>query len=248
MVNTCVLTGYGINADRELEEAFILAGSETERIHLEDLIANPSILDNFQILAVPGGFSFGDHLSSGLVFASMVKEHLTPAIEKFKADGKLIIGICNGFQVLVKLGILPGRRKEPEVSLVHNDSGIFQDSWIQATINSESPCVWTQGLSELDLPIRHGEGKFVSGTEEALDSLERENLIVVRYQGENPNGSQRDIAGICDPSGKVFGLMPHPEAWIHATQHPQWRRRKLRGDGAGLQFFKNGVEAAKKLL
>ena len=242
---TCVITGFGINADEELAHAFQVAGADAERVHVSDLIERPALVGSYRILAFPGGFSFGDHLGSGMVFAHLFRRHLKPALESFAAAGGLVIGICNGFQVLVKMGVLPNLSGtwEPEVSLVHNDSGRFEDRWVRVTFDRASPCPWTRGLDSMDLPVRHGEGKLVVKSAAVLDRLESGHLVALRYI-DNPNGSVHDVAGICDPTGRIFGLMPHPEAFIRAENHPEWTRGGVRA-GEGLAIFENGVRAAR---
>ena len=252
VVRTCVVTGYGINADNELRLAFELAGSEAKRVHIRDLIEHPSSLRQFHIVAFPGGFSFGDHLGSGLVFAGLFKRHLRTELESFLEAGKLIIGICNGFQVLVKMGVLPNTAGDwtPQVTLIHNAEGLFEDSWVRVGFDG-GPCVWTTGIEEMDVPIRNGEGRFVADSPAVLDDLEGRGLIAVRYKGRNPNGSQADVAGITDPSGRILGLMPHPEAFLYPENHPTWtRHRSSDGEafGEGLRIFRNGVDYAREHL
>jgi phosphoribosylformylglycinamidine synthase len=251
-----VLGGYGFNADAELAEAFRLAGARPERLHLADLLAEPERLLRARILAFPGGFSFGDHLGSGQVVALLCRRGLRKAIGRFVADGGLVIGICNGFQALTKMGVLPDRDGDwgREVSLVHNASGLFIDDWCPVRFEESSRCLWTRGLPARMLPVRHGEGRFVGRDEAVLDALEAEGLVALRYAaadgGEldhrgrpaNPNGSRRSIAGICDPSGRVLGLMPHPEAFLLPENHP-FRRRG--GESPGLDLFERGVAAAR---
>jgi phosphoribosylformylglycinamidine synthase subunit PurQ / glutaminase len=257
-VKACIITGFGINADYELHQAFRMAGAEATLIHITDIIEKSKLLEDFHILAFPGGFSYGDHLGSGKVFATLFKKHLKSALEEFIAAGKLVIGICNGFQVLVKMGILPNLEGgwKQEVSLIHNDSGKFEDRWVLLKTNPASPCVWTQGLDELEFPVRHGEGKFVILSPTLRRRIESDNLMVIRYAsasgGEpgypaNPNGSIMDIAGICDPSGRVFGLMPHPEAFLIPENHPRWTCEKIL-DSDGLLLFENGVEYIKNTI
>ncbi len=250
----CVITGFGINADAELARAFEMAGAEAVRTHVADLIDKPELLPGFRILAFPGGFSFGDHLGSGKVFATLFRRSLGRQMTRFLADGGLAIGICNGFQVLVKMGLLPdasgaGRQ---EVSLVHNDSGRYEDRWVKVRFEPGSRCLWTRGLREMDVPVRHGEGKFITGAPGQMAELEQGGLIALRYASrsggeprypEDPNGSEGHVAGICDPSGRVLGLMPHPEAFIRSQNHPDWTARSVEPDG--LQIFRNGVKAAK---
>lgn len=241
-VEVCVIGGYGINADCELADAFSHLGARVTRVHLNDLIANPGQLDEMQILAFPGGFSFGDHLGAGLVFAARFRGTLGPAIDAFLARGGLAIGICNGFQILVKMGILPNLSGDetPEVSLIHNESGRFVDEWVEIDFDPESPSVWTRGLEPMEVPIRHGEGRFVTKDRNVLDEIERRHLGAVRYRGTNPNGSTASIAGICDPTGRVIGLMPHPEAFLHPENHPRWRRERIT-HAAGLDLLEAGI-------
>ena len=240
-----IIGGYGFNADAELAEAFHLAGASIERLHVADLVADPGRLGGARMLAFPGGFSFGDHLGSGQVLALLCRRTLRPAIEAFVADGGLVLGVCNGFQVLVRMGILPNRDGAwgREASLIQNESGRFIDGWFPVAFEAGSRCVWTKGLAERLLPVRHGEGRYIARDAVALDALESEGLVAARYSGSSPNGSERAIAGICDPSGRVFGLMPHPEAFLLRENHPS-RRRPTR-DESGIGLFENGVKAAR---
>jgi phosphoribosylformylglycinamidine synthase subunit PurQ / glutaminase len=244
-IKALVLGGYGFNADAELAEALRLAGALPERLHLADLIADPGLLRGARILAFPGGFSFGDHLGSGQVVALLCRRSLKPALEAFTADGGLVLGVCNGFQALVRMGILPNRDGQwgREVSLIQNESCRFIDGWYPVSFEAESRCVWTRGLAERLLPVRHGEGRFVGRDRATLEALEREGLVAVRYRGEGPNGSERGIAGICDPSGRVLGLMPHPEAFLVRENHPA--RRRACHDDPGIELFAKGVAAAR---
>lgn len=245
-VKAAVITGYGINADVELVNAFEMSGAEAQRLHINDLIENPQTLRDFHIAGFAGGFSFGDHMGSGLVYAHLFKKNLQQELDRFVDEGKLIIGICNGFQVLVKMGVLPNTRKDwtQEVSLIHNESGVFQDEWVTLEFNGESPCVWTKGLSDMEVPIRHGEGRFITDNAEVLSRLKEDNLLAIRYKGCNPNGSEEAVAGITDPTGRILGLMPHPEAFIHPENHPRWTREKIE-EAAGLKIFEKGVEYIK---
>ncbi len=245
-VKTCIITGYGINSDRDLANAFKMAGSEVEALHISDLIEKPEQLYNFQILGFPGGFSFGDHLGSGLVFAHLFKKNLRDSLQKFIDGGKLIIGICNGFQVLVKMGVLPNIEGswKPEVTLVHNEGGRFIDDWVKLTVKPESNSVWLKGIESIELPIRHGEGRFITADDKILNFITENNLDVLKYSGNNPNGSTADIAGISNKTGRILGLMPHPEAFIHPENHPLWSRKKIER-GFGLDIIKNGVDYFK---
>ncbi len=260
-----MLTGYGLNCDYETASALELAGAEVSPVHVNLLVGGQVKLDDFHLLAVIGGFSYADDHGAGVVLANRLATGLGDALTKFIADEKLIIGICNGFQVMVNLGLLPGFDQDyrsRRVALIANDCGNFQDRWVTLAVEPESRCVFTAGMETIDLPIRHGEGKFFA-PDEVLGRIEDQAQVAVRYaddqgrpaQGSwpaNPNGSLHDIAGICDPTGRVFGLMPHPEAHLHWTNHPAWTRRKealLRageplpqGPGPGVRIFQNGVQ------
>ncbi|NJD77462.1 MAG: phosphoribosylformylglycinamidine synthase I [Candidatus Methanoperedens sp.] len=255
-----ILTGYGINCDIETQNAFRLAGADAERVHLTDLINRTRKLEDFQILALPGGFSFGDDIASGKVLANMIKYNLGEEIQAFIDEGKLIIGICNGFQAMVKMGLLPAfndNYASQDVTLTFNDSGKFEDRWVYLKSNQKSKCIFTKGIDSVYLPVRHGEGKFVARNPQVLSGLKKGNHVVFRYvdrEGKsagypyNPNGSVDNIAGICDETGRVFGMMPHPEAFQHKTNHPRWTREELPEEGAGIAIFRNAVEYAKERL
>lgn len=253
-----VLTGYGINCDIETQHAFKLAGARAERVHINDLINGKERLSDYHILSFPGGFSFGDDIASGKVLANMVKYNIGEQIQEFIDLGKLILGICNGFQAMVKMGLLPGFNEDyatQEVTLTYNDSGRFEDRWVHLKANKISKCVFTKGIENIYLPVRHGEGKFVAKNPQVLEKLKRGNHIVFQYvdtEGKsagyphNPNGSVNNIAAICDKTGRVFGMMPHPEAFQHRTNHPGWTREELPEEGAGIAIFRNAVEYVKK--
>ena len=250
---TLVLTGFGINCDYETQYAFFTAGSNARMVHVNDLIERPEILSEFQILALPGGFSFGDDIASGKVLANKLRYRLGESLVSFLESDKLLIGICNGFQVLVRLGLLPDGHHGmgcQRVSLTYNDSGKFEDRWVNLKVENRIDCIFTRGVDRLELPVRHGEGKFMFDSAETLEQIERSGQVVLRYSTpdggscvypDNPNGSVNDIAGICDPSGRIFGLMPHPEAFMHRTQHPRWTRQKLPEQGQGMAIFRNAV-------
>ncbi len=261
MVRAIVLTGFGINCDEETAVAFERAGAKTERVHLNDLANDRPPLDEFHILAVPGGFSFGDDVASGRILANRLRYRLGPAMERFVADGKLAIGICNGFQVLVKMGLLPmsAGRIEQEVTLTHNDSNRYEDRWITLAKDPSTACVWLEGIDLMESPVRHGEGKFIPRDEALLKDMQKRGLIALRYVNRdgspaegvypvNPNGSVDDVAGICDPTGRIFGLMPHPEAYLEGTNHPRWTREGLKDEGDGLRIFQNAVAYAETHL
>ena len=256
--------GYGLNCDHETAHALNLAGAKAHRVHINALIDGDVTLDRFKILVFGGGFSWGDDHGAGVVQAVRMKNQIGDQILSFVARGNLVIGICNGFQVLVNLGLLPGLDGDYTarcVALTYNDCGNFRYDWVHLAVEADSPCIFTQGLSGLELPVRHGEGKFVAAPG-IMERLEAGRQVVLRYADEkgrpaagafpaNPNGSLADIAGICDPSGRVFGLMPHPEAYQHWTNHPDWTRLKDRcrragaslpeGPTPGLEVFRNAV-------
>jgi len=254
-----ILYGYGINCDNETQYGFELAGAEAEKVHVNQLISGERKLRDYQILAIPGGFSFGDDIGAGKVLATKIKYNLAAEFSEFIKKGKLIIGICNGFQVLVKLGILPGfngNYDRQEVTLTFNDSGRFEDRWVCLKINQKSKCIWTRGIERLYLPARHGEGKFVSREEKIRERLISQNRIVAQYMDDkgnlagypwNPNGSELNIAGICNETGRIFGLMPHPEAFLFPQNHPRWTREKIQ-EGEGLKIFKNAINFVKNKL
>jgi phosphoribosylformylglycinamidine synthase I len=258
-----VLYGYGLNCDYETAFALEKAGAEARRVHTTDLLETPGLLWDYHLLAVPGGFSWGDDHGAGVILALRLKLALGSALQEFIASGRLVLGICNGFQVLVNLGLLPGLPGRPEArlaALIPNDCGNFRDAWVHLRA-LPSACVFTQGLDYLELPIRHGEGKFYAAAE-VLAELADRGQIALKYATpdggpaagrfpDNPNGSLMDIAGICDATGRVLGLMPHPEAHISSLQHPTWTRTReawrRRGEpypeqvGAGLALFQNAI-------
>jgi len=264
-VKVLVLTGYGLNCDNETAYGFELAGASADRVHINSLIEGTATLDAYHIMVFTGGFSWGDDHGAGVVQAIRFKTRLGDQLIHFIHRGNLILGICNGFQTLVNLGLLPGTAgdyKSRSVALTVNDCGNFRDDWVDLKVNPSSPCVFTRGLDRLALPIRHGEGKFYAEAS-VLDRLFAKNQIVLQYAmpdgvpargtfPHNPNGSLRDIAGICDSTGRIFGLMPHPEAYNDPTNHPGWTRlkeeRKRAGgrfDSAptpGIRMLQNGVE------
>ena len=241
-----VLRAAGTNCDRETQFALEQAGFDAERVHVFRLMENPAALKAYQFLVIPGGFSYGDDVSAGKILANQMRHHLAGPLNEFLASGKLVLGICNGFQVMVKSGLLPWASVEPgsaqrDVTLAWNDSGRFEDRWVHLRGESDK-CVFLPKGEVIALPIAHGEGKFVPRDGDVLRRLGDDDQVAVRYidaEGRaggypvNPNGSVDDIAGICDPSGRAMGLMPHPERFIDITQHPCWTRGNItRGDGA----------------
>jgi len=253
-VKTLILRAPGTNCDAETAFAFQQAGAIASSVHINQLIRHEQRLSDYQILVIPGGFTYGDDISAGKVLANELKLKLGDDVQNFIGNGGLILGICNGFQVLVKAGILPrlpnGRRQS--ITLAANDSGNFECRWVYLKVNVNSPCLFTKGVDRLYLPVANGEGKVVTSAE-TLSDLN----IVLYYADEqgntsagypyNPNGSVGNIAGICDASGRIFALMPHPERYIRGSQHPRWTREGSREHGDGFQIFLNAVRWAKNL-
>jgi len=275
-VRALVLTGYGLNCDYETDFSLQLAGAHSERVHINELIPSEKsnarvTLDKYHILVLGGGFSWADDHGAGVIMASKLRYNIGEQIEKFIGEGKLIIGICNGFQALVNLGLLPGFDGDyhsRKVALTYNDSGNFVDRWVTLRAQENSVCIFTKGISTLELPVRHGEGKFYA-KKEIIDRLIKNNQVVIRYADEegrpaqgrwpfNPNGSLYDIAGVCDSTGRIFGVMPHPEAYNHYTNHPDWTRKKEElarmgkeietEEGEGITIFRNAVKYIRKNL
>jgi phosphoribosylformylglycinamidine synthase len=258
-VNAIVLRAAGTNCDEETAHAFELAGAAAERVHIFRLVEHPEELRSYQILAIPGGFTYGDDIAAGKILANELRFRLGSEVRRFIDDGKLVLGICNGFQVLVKAGLLPGWAGRQEVTLTWNDTGRYEDRWVHLRTEHGSPCVFTAGLEDriLYLPVAHAEGKFVTAGRGPLSRLNSRRQVVFRYvTGEggragypdNPNGSTEGIAGICDDTGRVLGLMPHPERCVSPLSHPRWTRGGLAGPGAGLQLFTNAVAYARRNL
>ncbi len=249
-VRTLILRAAGTNCDHETAFAFEKAGSEVDVAHVNELLRKERPLSSYQIMVVPGGFTYGDDISAGKILANELRLKLGEDIKRFVEGGGLILGICNGFQVLVKAGILPGSGAYGRLTLTGNDSGRFECRWVYLSVNQKSPCIFTRGISTMYLPVAHAEGKVVTWGEVLEDSN-----IVLRYADENgntqagyphnPNGSKDNIAGICDASGRVFALMPHPERFIRWTQHPRWTREPRREYGDGFRVFLNAVDWVK---
>ena len=250
-----ILDAPGINCDEETFYAIERAGGNPEYVMLSDIEREPKRLLNYKMLVFPGGFSYGDYLGAGKIIALIIKKRLKEALLKFIDNHGLIIGICNGFQIMVKSGLLPGNPYfgEQRVSLIENDSGRFEDRWVYLEVNKSSNCVFTKGIERLYLPVAHGEGKFVTD-KETLKELKDGNQIVIKYTGpngekgypHNPNGSMEGIAGICDPTGRIFGLMPHPERFIFNEHHPLWTRGES-FEPRGIKIFENAISYINEL-
>jgi phosphoribosylformylglycinamidine synthase len=265
-VRALVLTGFGLNCDLETAYSLELAGAAADRVHINTLIDGGVHLADYQIMAFGGGFSWGDDHGAGVLQAVRMRTNLGPQLLSFVANQGLVIGICNGFQTLVNLGLLPGfdgDYQNRSIALTYNDCGNFRDDWVHLKIDPQSPCIFTRGMAALDLPVRHGEGKIYAAPD-VIDRLMQARQVVMQYADDegnpaeglfphNPNGSLMDIAGVCDSTGRVFGLMPHPEAFNHWTNHPHWTReadvRRRRGQSAipeestpGIRIFENAVE------
>ncbi len=268
--NVLILRAPGTNCDRETAFAFETAGAATETLHVNRLLESPAVLDRFQVLCIPGGFSFGDDVAAGQILAVQMRRHLAGRLADFKAAGKLVLGICNGFQVIIKSGILlddepsqaDGHRGSP-ATLANNDSGKYEDRWVRLGVAGDK-CVFLRGIEHMYLPVAHGEGKFIARDAAALARLEAAGQLPLRYVPlarngngtqyttpstkcdhlpfpDNPNGSMADVAGVCDATGRVLGLMPHPERHLDPTHHPRWTRGEGGPVGDGLQVFVNAV-------
>jgi phosphoribosylformylglycinamidine synthase len=252
-----IIRTAGTNCDGETKAAFELAGAVADRVHINRLISGDVRLADYQILAIPGGFSYGDDIASGRILANELKNKLGDQLRSFALAGKPVIGVCNGFQVLVKMGLLPDEKSfQQTTTLTFNDSDKFECRWVALKTEKQkgrkTRCLWAEDLPDvIDLPVAHGEGKFVAATREKLAELEQAGQVVFRYSDSlypyNPNGSLNNIAGICNKKGNVFGLMPHPERFVDPTQHYAWTRRgKLDQPGAGLAVFQNAVAFVRK--
>lgn len=250
-----VLRAPGANCDLETDYAFQLAGAEAVRVHVNRLIESSALLDGYQILCLPGGFSYGDDIAAGRILASQLQLHLRDAVARFHAAGKLVLGVCNGFQALMRTGFLfseAAAAGAPPATLTYNERGRFEDRWVRLERRPGVDCVFLADIERMYLPVAHGEGKIVFRDPVARTELEAAGQLVLRYarlDGEpgpapfpdNPNGSELDVAGMCDATGRILGLMPHPERHVDPTQHPQWTRRDKQPAGDGLQLFRNAV-------
>ena len=239
----------------ETEYALNLVGFDAERVHINRFAGGEKSLGDYEIILIPGGFSYGDDVAAGVIMANEITRKLVDSFGEFIEKGKLIMGICNGFQVLVRSGLLPFGLKNNDVKKAHsvtlttNDSGLFEDRWVNLKAEKESPCVFTNGLKELIyLPVAHAEGNFQVRSPETIKKIEENHQVVFRYATpdggeptypENPNGSAGNIGGICDPTGRIFGMMPHPERYLHRINHPRWTREDLPEEGDGVALFRN---------
>jgi phosphoribosylformylglycinamidine synthase I len=252
-----ILRAPGTNADQETAFAFETAGGETDTLHINRLLENKRLFAEYQILCIPGGFSYGDDLAAGRILGSQLRCHLEAELREFKEAGKLILGICNGFQILTKSGVLlddvtgSDGTRGPAATLTTNDSGRYEDRWVWLQNNSPK-CVFFAGIESMYLPVAHAEGKFVPRDERVLAELTAAGQVALRYRPapgkgeqiaypENPNGAIANVASICDPTGRVCGLMPHPERHIDRTHHPRWTRGEGSEHGDGLKVFQNAV-------
>jgi phosphoribosylformylglycinamidine synthase I len=248
-----ILRAAGTNCDIETRFALELAGAFAERVHINRLFAGEVDLDEYQITVIPGGFTYGDDIGAGRILANQLRYRLGESLAHFIDQGRLLLGICNGMQVLVKAGLLPrleGKLRQ-EITLTFNDSGKFEDRWVHLQPDPAAVCVFTRGMDRLiTLPVAHAEGKVVPSSDQMLSRMEEAGLVAVRYvtpEGDlpsypdNPNGSVGNVAGLCDVTGRVFGLMPHPERYVHPTQHPRWTHRGLDHEPDGIAFFRNAV-------
>ncbi|HEY1600845.1 MAG TPA: phosphoribosylformylglycinamidine synthase I [Pirellulales bacterium] len=253
---TLILRAPGTNCDVETAYAFERAGASPTTLHVNRALENPRLLDEFQILCIPGGFSYGDDVAAGRIFGNQIRHHLAEQLRAFHSAGKLVLGICNGFQILLRSGILfpdLGTADDPPATLAWNDSGKFEDRWVRVTVTGKN-CVFFRGIESMYVPVAHAEGKFVPRDAQTLAALEARGQVVMRYAAaegthasterypDNPNGSVAGIAGVCDATGRVCGFMPHPERHIDRTQHPRWTRGEGSPEGDGLRLFRNAVE------
>lgn len=248
-----ILRAPGTNCDHETAHAFELAGGEADLVHINQLLDDPLLPNDYQILCLPGGFSYGDDIAAGRILGNQIRHHLQQALVDFKEAGKLVLGICNGFQILMNSGILLADEEAgPPATLTWNDSGKFEDRWVSLATNS-AYCVFLRDIESMYLPVAHAEGKFVTRDETTLAALAEAGHLALRYTPlngssdgvpypDNPNGSQLSVAGVCDTTGRVLGLMPHPERHVDPTHHPRWTREGLKEQGDGLKMFQNAVD------
>jgi phosphoribosylformylglycinamidine synthase subunit PurQ / glutaminase len=256
--------GFGLNCEDETAKAFRMVGAEVELVHLTDLFARRHArrIADYQVLAMVGGFAYGDHVAGGLVLATRIRAHLADDLAAFLGAGGRVLGICNGFQTLIRLGLLPGPEAGvpdfvPRATLTNNERLGYRDAWVRVAPDPRSPCIWTRGLGAVDMPSRHGEGRFVAESDAALRRLDERGQLALRYVDgsgrvadgwpDNPNGSALGVAGVCDATGRILGLMPHPDAFLYPWHHPDWPRRRAEieaREAGGLAVFRAGVEGA----
>ena len=249
-VRVLVLRAAGINCDEEVVHAWQLAGARATLAHVNALAATPAMLDDYQILTIPGGFSYGDDVAAGVILAQRIMLDLTESMQRLVERGGGLLGICNGFQVLVKTGLLPGGDAgRSQVTVTYNDSAKFEARWVRMEVCTDR-CVFLKSGTYLEMPVEHAEGKVVTAGDAVTGRLRDAGQIAVRYvdpEGHfdtypfNPNGSVAGIAGLCDPTGRIFGLMPHPDRHFQHTHHPRWTRRKPQGPPDGLTVFQNAI-------
>jgi phosphoribosylformylglycinamidine synthase I len=258
MVKALIITAPGINCDLELAEGFMHAGAIPWSVHINELLDNPTIIDDADLIGLPGGFSYGDSIAAGRIMANLMRKTLYSKFADALRRGVPMIAPCNGFQIAVQLGLLPGPHPgsdwdasapAPTVALAQNESARFIDKWVKFQVPTNTRCIWTRNIKSSSatslIPIAHGEGRFVPANDAVMQDIEDSGRVACRYgANDNPNGSVGDVMGICDASGLVLGLMPHPERFLRWTQHPTWTRlakEEMTGDTLGLQMFKNAV-------
>ena len=259
-----ILRTAGTNCDYETKYALEKAGADVDLVHVNQLVKDKGLLSSYHIFVLPGGFTYGDDIAAGKVLANQLRHHLLDELTRFVDDGKLVIGICNGFQVLIKMGLLPGingtqpssNEYRQEFTLTYNDSNKFEDRWVYLKSFSDKS-VFIDNDCMLYVPIAHAEGKFVADNGGELENLGKSGQIIFKYVDKdgnianypwNPNGSLENIAGICDSTGRVLGMMPHPERYIEPTQHPRWTREGLKAEGDGIAIFRNAVNYVKEKM
>ncbi|MCC6679029.1 MAG: phosphoribosylformylglycinamidine synthase subunit PurQ [Phycisphaerales bacterium] len=267
MPRALVIRAAGTNCDAEMVRGFTLAGAACDLVHIDALVREPAALDAYDLIGFPGGFSYGDDIASGRILAMKLRERVYPGLRAAAARGCLMIGACNGFQVMTQVGLLPGPATKDgwgvettphqRLALSDNQGGRFVDRWVGFKVEPGTVCLWTRGLEESTpaaargqvhvLPVAHGEGRVTADTPGLLAELERRGQVALRYT-DNFNGSEGAIAGVCDVTGRIFGLMPHPERYLEWTRHPYWTRLPAevrRGETPGRLMFRNAVEAAR---
>ena len=255
-----ILRTAGTNCDMESAFAAEQAGFNADRIHINRLASGEIQLDDYSFLFIPGGFSYGDDIAAGKIMALELNKRLGDTLIDFEEQGKLVLGVCNGFQVLIKTGLLPFHAEKPgdmRATLTDNDSGKYEDRWVHLAAEPGTVCVFAQNMKPvMELPVAHGEGKFIVKSDEDMDELADKGQIVLRYVShsggapsfpENPNGSMGHVAGVCNRRGTIFGLMPHPERFLSRMNHPRWTREEIPEEGDGTVFFKNAFEYCSQM-